>query len=82
MFNVKNTFLMGFIARNLITNEVIFSKGANKLAKIVGCNYSTITKFYQIASNRYKDKVFKGWLISKTNDLNNQKRGINIKFNV
>jgi len=82
MFNGKNTFLMGFIVRNLTTNEVYYSKGANKIANLIGCNYSTITKFYQINSNKNKDKLIRGWLISKTNDLNNQKRGINIKFNV
>lgn len=73
---------MGFIARNLTTNEVHYSKGANKIAKLIGCNYSTITKFYQIASNKCKDKLIRGWIVSKTNDISNQKRGINIEFNV
>ena len=73
---------MGYIARNLTTNEVIFSKGANKIANIVGCNYSTITKSYKITSNRYKDNVFKGWIISKTSDLKNESRGKHIKFNI
>ena len=73
---------MGYIARNLTTNEVLFSKGANKLAKIIGCNYSTITKFYQIRDNKHKDKLIKGFLVSKTNDLFNELRGKHIKFNV
>ena len=73
---------MGYIARNLVTNEVHFSKGANKLAKIIGCNYSTITKFYQIRDNKHKDKLIKGFLVSKTNDLFNEHRGKHIKFNV
>lgn len=73
---------MGYIARNLTTNEVIFSKGANKIANIVGCNYSTITKFYQIPSNKNKDKLIRGWIISKTSDLKNESRGKHIKFNV
>ena len=73
---------MGYIARNLTTNEVHFSKGANKLAKIIGCNYSTITKFYQIRDNKHKDKLIKGFLVSKTNDLMNEPRGKSIKFNV
>ena len=73
---------MGYIARNLATNEVHFSKGANKLAKIIGCNYSTITKFYQIRDNKHKDKLIKGFLVSKTNDLFNESRGKHIKFNV
>lgn len=73
---------MGYIARNLTTNEVHFSKGANKLAIIIGCNYSTITKFFQITSNKNKDKLIKGYLISKTIDLKNESRGKHIKFNV
>ena len=73
---------MGYIARKLTTNEVHFSKGANKLAKIIGCNYSTITKFYQIRDNKHKDKLIKGFLVSKTNDLLNEPRGKHIKFNV
>jgi hypothetical protein len=73
---------MGYIARNLMTNEVHFSKGANKLANIIGCNYSTITKFFQITSNKNKDKLIKGYLISKTTDLKNESRGKHIKFNV
>ena len=73
---------MGYIARNLTTNEVHFSKGANKLAKIIGRNYSTITKFFQIKENKNKDKLIKGYLISKTIDLKNESRGKHIKFNV
>ena len=73
---------MGYIARNLTTNEVHFSKGANKLANIIGCNYSTITKFFQISDNKYKDKLIKGYLISKTIDLKNESRGKHIKFNI
>ena len=73
---------MGYIARNLTTNEVHFSKGANKLANIIGCNYSTITKFFQIRDNKHKDKLIKGFLVSKTNDLFNEPRGKHIKFNV
>ena len=73
---------MGYIARNLTTNEVLFSKGANKLANIIGCNYSTITKFLQIKENKNKDKLIKGYLISKTIDLKNESRGKHIQFNI
>mgnify|MGYP003607720334 CR=1 FL=1 len=73
---------MGYIARNLTTNEVFFSKGANKIAKKVGCSYSTITKFFAERENKGKDKEIKGYLISKTTELENQNRGNNIKFNV
>jgi hypothetical protein len=70
---------MGFIARNIITNVVHYSKGANKLAYLIGCNYSTITKYYQINANRHKDKTINDWIVSKTIDLNNNNRGSNIK---
>ena len=73
---------MGYIARNLTTNEVFFSKGANKIAQKVGCNYSTITKFFAERENKGKDKEIKGYLISKVTELENQNRGNNIKFNV
>jgi hypothetical protein len=78
MFNGKKTIQMGFIARNTTTNIVHYSKGANKLADLIGCNYSTITKYYQLNINKGKDKTIGSWIVSKTNDLNNNKRGLNI----
>lgn len=71
---------MGYIARNLDTNEVFFSKGANKIASKVGCNYSTLTKFFSKYENRGKDKLVRGFIVSKTIDLLNESRGKNIKF--
>ena len=73
---------MGYIARNLNTNEVFYSKGANKIADKVGCNYSTITRFFSKRENKGKDKLINSYIISKTTDLMNQNRGNNIKFNV
>lgn len=73
---------MGYIARNLSTNEVFYSKGANKIAEKVGCNYSTITKFFAKRENRSKDKEIKGYIINYTTDIENKNRGNNIKFNV
>lgn len=73
---------MGYIAKEISTNKVYFSKGANKISEKIGCNYSTITKFFQIEENKYKEKVIKGFIVSKTIELSNQSRGINIKFNV
>lgn len=80
MFNDINTYRMGYIARNLNTNEVFYSKGANKIADKVGCNYSTITKFFSIKENKGKDKTIKGYIITQTIDLYNQNRGTNVKF--
>ena len=72
---------MGFIARNLTTNKVYYSKGANKIADTIQCNPSTITKFYQKSENKGKDKLIKGWIVSKTIDILNQNRGKSV-FNV
>jgi hypothetical protein len=73
---------MGYIARNIATNEVFYSKGANKIADKVGCNYSTITKYFAKRINKGTDKTIKGYIITFTVDLANQNRGNNIKFNV
>lgn len=71
---------MGYIARKKDTNIVYYSKGANKLADLIGCNYSTITKFFAKRENKGKEKDIKGYLVSETIDLANQNRGSNIKF--
>lgn len=66
---------MGYIARKIDTNEVFYSKGANKIASKIGCNYSTITKFFAKRENKGKDKEIKGYIVSKTEDILNQSRG-------
>lgn len=73
---------MGYICKEISTNKVFYSRGANKIAEKIGCNYSTITKFFQKRDNLNKEKVIKGHIVSKTIDILNQSRGINIKFNV
>lgn len=67
---------MGFIAKQISTNKVYYSKGANKLADLIGCHYSTITKHFQNSSS---DKVIKGYIVSKTIDLANKDRGSSTK---
>ena len=66
---------MGYIARNLITNEVFYSKGANKISDKVGCHYSTITLFFSKNINKHKDKELNGWIISKVVEILNKSRG-------
>jgi len=73
---------MGYIAREIRTNKVYYSKGANKLADKIGCNYSTITKYFSKQQNKGTEKEIKGFIISETIDLTNQNRGNNIKINV
>lgn len=67
---------MGFIAKKISTNEIYYSKGANKIADLIGCNYSTITKHFQ---NTTLDKTIKGYIVSKTIDLANKDRGSSTK---
>lgn len=71
---------MGYIAKNLITNQVFYSKGANKIGGLIGCTGSNLTKFFNKDTNKYKDKIFKDWLISKTYEIEAKNRGSNIKF--
>jgi hypothetical protein len=71
---------MGYIARKIDTNIVYYSKGANKLADKIDIHYSTITKFFNNPINKGKDKLIKGYIVSKTIDLANESRGKNIKF--
>ena len=66
---------MGYVARNIETNEMFFSKGANKIAKIIGCTASNITKFYSKPENEGADKHFKGWIITKGTYIENKNRG-------
>ena len=64
---------MGYIAKNLNTNTIYYSKGANKIATLIGCNYSTITKHF----NKSKEcKVIKGFIVV---ELSNNKRGFSFK---
>lgn len=67
---------MGFTAKKINTNTTYYSKGANKIADLIGCHYSTITKHFQ---NSSLDKEIKGYVVSKTIELTNKGRGINIK---
>jgi len=71
---------MGYIARKIDTNQVFYSKGANKIAYKLDIHYSTITKFFNNPDNKGKDKVIKGYIVSKTIEIVNQSRGKDIKF--
>jgi hypothetical protein len=73
---------MGYIARQISTNIVYYSKGANKIADKIGCNYSTITKFFAKRENKGKDKEIKGYIITQTINLVYENRGNNIKINI
>lgn len=71
---------MGYTAKEIVTNITYYSKGANKLSVKIGCNASTITKFFKIKGNFKLDKVIKGFIVSKTIDLVNENRGSKVKI--
>lgn len=73
---------MGYIARNLNTNKVYYSKGADKIAKKVGISGTTITRFFSKSENKDKDKTFKEWVITFVEEIISQNRGKNIKRSV
>ena len=60
-------------------NTVFYSKGANKIANKLDIHYSTLTKFFNKPENKGKDKLIKGYIVSKTIELTNESRGKNIK---
>jgi hypothetical protein len=76
MFNGKKRLQMGYTAKNIVTEKVYYSKGATKLAYKIGIAPSTLIRN---ASFNYSTKVYKGYVIAKTVDLENQNRGKNIK---
>ncbi len=81
LYLTKKNRIMGYTARNIETNEVYYSRGASKIAVLIGCTGSTITKFFLIERNKTLEKVFKGWVINKTIDLKNKDRGgVNTNF--
>ena len=63
---------MGYIAKNLSTNIIYYSKGANKIATFIGCNPSTITKHF---NKSQEVKKIKGFEVSIVVDLKNYNRG-------
>lgn len=70
---------MPYIAQKISTGELYYSKGANKLAALIGINPSTITKR---ATNRFTTKVYKGYIFAKVGEIPNENRGSNIKNHV
>lgn len=67
---------MGFTATKIDTNTTYYSKGANKIADLIGCHYSTITKYFK---NTTISKTIKGYIVSITVDLANKDRGSSVK---
>lgn len=79
MFNDKKTILMGYIAKELSTNKVYYSKGATKLANEIGIAPTTILRN---ATFSYSNKAYKGYVIAKVIEIEFKNRGNSIKSNV
>ena len=69
---VKIASKMGYIAQNIITKAVYYSKGADKIANLVGIHPSTITRNIKIG---VFDKEYNGFLILKCTELIGKPRG-------
>jgi hypothetical protein len=67
---------MGYIAQRISTKEVFYSKGANKLADLIGCHPSTITKN---AKFEYTKKEYNGFIFAKVTEIANKNRGAGVK---
>lgn len=63
---------MGYIAQNIITNELFYSKGADKIAELVGISPTTITR--NVKKGMF-NKEYNGFLIGRTTELIGKPRG-------
>ena len=67
---------MSYIAINSETNTVYYSKGADKLAKLIGISPKTIIRN---ANSILSVKQWNGYSIAKCKEVPNADRGTNIK---
>lgn len=68
---------MGYIAQKTSTKEVFYSKGANKIADLIGCHPSTITKN---AKFEYTTKEYNGYIFAKVTEIANKDRGVGARI--
>lgn len=67
-----NVIQMNYIAQEISTGILYFSKGADKLARLIGISATTITRN---AKYSFTEKVYNGFVFAKTKDLPNESRG-------
>lgn len=70
---------MNFIAIKESTGELFYSKGANKLARIIGISASTVTRK---GTNTFSNKLYNGFRYAKCKEIEALDRGNNIKDNL
>jgi hypothetical protein len=69
---------MIYIAQKEETKELSYSKGANKIANLIGINPTTVTRN---AKTTFSEKIYNGFRIAKCKPLDNKDRGNNIQDN-
>ena len=69
---------MPYIAQNIETGELFYSKGANKIAALLKINPTTVTKW---KFEGFKPKEYNGYKFAKCALIENKNRGSNIKYN-
>ena len=67
---------MNYIVQNVLTKELFYSKGASKLAEMIGISEKTIQRN---AKHTFTDKIYNGFIFAKAKIIPNKNRGSNIK---
>ncbi len=65
-----------YIAQNIQTKQLYYSKGADKLATLIGISPKTIVRN---ATNTFSTKVYNGYVFAKCEELRNSNRGTDIQ---
>lgn len=63
---------MGYIAQKTETGEMFYSKGANKIAKLLKINPTTVTKW---KGTGFKPKEYNGYTFARVEEIENAERG-------
>lgn len=72
----KKSIQMNYIAQNITTKELFYSKGASKLAEMIGISEKTIQRN---AKHTFTTKEYNGYIFAKAKTIPNKNRGTNIK---
>ena len=66
---------MNYIAQNIETKELFYSKGATKIAELIGISEKTVQRN---ATNIFTTKIYKGYVFAKAKIIPNKDRGSKI----
>lgn len=67
---------MNYIVQNITTKELFYSKGASKLANMIGISEKTMQRN---AKHTFTTKIYNGFIFAKAKTIPNKDRGTNIK---